>query len=231
VSAQDSVHERLGALVARHARREYKKPVMPYNRAALETSMEAWKHSGHAPLILDAGCGVGLSTRHLASLYPDHFVVGIDQSAARLSRNVGWQGTPPANFICVRANLIDYWRLLLEAAVRPARHFILYPNPWPKIGHLSRRWHGHPVFPAIVALGGELECRSNWRIYIEEFAAAVRQLSAADVVSTSFPAAHPITPFEKKYKDSGHQLWRCTASLPSKGFPLNNCRTEKYFFS
>lgn len=188
---------------------------MSYNRAAFNTSMEAWQRAGIAPLIVDAGCGVGLSTRHLAGLYPDHFVIGVDQSADRLSRNVAWQGTPPANFICVRADLIDFWRLLLEANVRPARHFILYPNPWPKIGQLSRRWHGHPVFPAVVALGGELECRSNWRVYVEEFAAAVTQLSGANVVAALFDSINPITPFEKKYKESGHQLWRCSVSLPA----------------
>lgn len=49
----------------------------------------------------------------------------------------------------------------------------------PKIGHLSRRWHGHPVFPAMLELGGVLECRSNWKIYVlNEFCFAVERLTA-----------------------------------------------------
>ncbi|HYG21311.1 MAG TPA: methyltransferase domain-containing protein [Verrucomicrobiae bacterium] len=214
-SAQEGVHEQLPALVARHARSEYRKPFMPYNRDAFETSVAAWRAAGSRPLILDAGCGVGLSTRHLARTHPAHFVIGVDQSADRLARNTAWEGPVPANFICVRADLVDYWRLMLAADIRPAKHFILYPNPWPKIGHLARRWHGHPVFPVIVALGGEIECRSNWRIYVEEFAAALAQLSGSAVTAERFAPAGPITPFEKKYADSGHSLWRCAAVLPS----------------
>lgn len=213
ISTQDSIHQQLAALVARHAQAEYRKPVMPYNRTAFEASMAAWRRAGEMPLILDAGCGVGLSTRHLASRYPNHFVIGVDQSADRLSRNTAWEGSPPGNFMCVRADLVDYWRLMLAADIQPEKHFILYPNPWPKIGHLARRWHGHPVFPTIVALGGELECRSNWRIYIEELAAALTQSTGVDVHAAPFVADQPITPFEKKYSDSGHQLWHCRTSL------------------
>ncbi len=88
---------------------------------------------------------------------------------------------------------------------------MLYPNPWPKIGQLGRRWHGHPVFPAVVALGGYFECRSNWRIYIEECAAALHQLTGIDVAAETYAAAAPITPFERKYLASGHRLWRCRA--------------------
>jgi hypothetical protein len=51
--------------------------------------------------------------------------------------------------VFVRADLVDYWRLLAEAGIGLARHYILYPNPWPKIGHLARRWHAHPVFPFV----------------------------------------------------------------------------------
>ncbi|HYC41514.1 MAG TPA: SAM-dependent methyltransferase [Noviherbaspirillum sp.] len=212
-SAQTGIHEQLPALVARHAQSEFRKPVMPYNRDAFEASIAAWRAAGSAPLILDAGCGVGLSTRHLARLHPGHFIIGVDQSADRLSRNTAWEGDLPSNFICVRADLVDYWRLMLAAGISPEKHFVLYPNPWPKIGHLARRWHGHPVFPVVVALGGEIECRSNWRIYIQEFAAALSQLSGLPVQSELFLPATPITPFEKKYADSGHALWRCVASL------------------
>lgn len=109
----------------------------------------------------------------------------------------------------VRADLVDYWRLLQEAGLRLARHYLLYPNPWPKIGQLGRRWHGHPVFPVIIALGGRLECRSNWRVYIEEFAAALTQLTATPVRCEAYNPEQPITPFERKYDASGHMLWRC----------------------
>lgn len=212
-STQTGVHDQLSAVLAKHTRAEFRKPIAAYNRAAFDASIDAWQAAGAAPLILDAGCGVGLSTMHLAASFPNHFVIGVDQSAHRLARNTVWHGAVPPNFIRIRADLVDYWRLLLAAGIRPARHYLLYPNPWPKIGHLARRWHGHAVFPTVVALGGELECRSNWHIYIEECAAALTQLTGLDVRCESYTAAQPITPFEQKYKASGHALWRCRASL------------------
>jgi tRNA G46 methylase TrmB len=219
-SNQTSVHEKLASRVARHARTQFLKPLTAYNQAAFDTSISAWKIAGSQPLILDSGCGVGLSTLHLASRHPDHFVIGIDQSADRLARKTTWPGAMPTNFILVRANLEDYWRLLHRAGVRPERHYLLYPNPWPKKHHLSRRWHAHPVFPDVVALGGYFECRSNWRIYIEECAAALSQLTGSDLAAEPYLVRQPdtgdaaaITPFEQKYLASGHALWRCRIAL------------------
>jgi tRNA G46 methylase TrmB len=212
-SAQTGVHEHLAALVARHAANEFRKPLQTYNRAAFDAGMEAWRAAGEPPLIFDAGCGVGLSTLHLAAQFPDHFVIGVDQSEHRLSRNIHWEGDTPSNAIRVRADLVDFWRLLLASGVKPAKHYVLYPNPWPKIGQLSRRWHGHPVFPAMVALGGHFECRSNWRIYIDECTAALSLLTGRKVSTESFSPTNPITPFEQKYLASGHSLWRCRLDL------------------
>jgi tRNA G46 methylase TrmB len=208
-SSQNGVHHQLHTVVAKHAATEFMKPIAAYNRAAFDASMAAWHAVGSMPLILDAGCGVGLSTLHLATQFPDHFVIGVDQSMDRLARNTIWHAALPANFICVRADLVDYWRLMHTSGVRLAQHYLLYPNPWPKIGQLARRWHGHAVFPTIVTLGGELECRSNWQIYIEECAAALTQLTGTEVHCEHYIPQTPITPFEQKYLASGHTLWRC----------------------
>jgi tRNA (guanine-N7-)-methyltransferase len=224
-SSQTNIHDQLAKLVAKHAATRFLKPIASYSRAAFDISIAAWRSAGERPLILDAGCGTGVSTLHLATQFPEHFVIGIDQSTDRLARKVAWPGALPSNFIKLRADLIDYWRLMQQAAVYPDRHYVLYPNPWPKKHHVGRRWHGHPVFPTIVALGGHFECRSNWRIYIEECAAALNQLTAIDVKTEAYfpsdtdmpenqakaPAStsFPITPFEGKYLASAHSLWRC----------------------
>lgn len=221
-SSQAGLHDHLARQVAKHAGTRFLKPVAAYNRAAFDRSIAAWRAAGARPLIVDAGCGVGLSTLHLAARFPGHFVIGVDQSADRIARNTQWPGALPPNCIKVRADLVDYWRLMHEAGIYPDRHYILYPNPWPKKHHLGRRWHGHPVFPTIVALGGYFECRSNWPVYITECGAALKQLTGIDaaiepyrpgdnemtgIAAESFSL--PITPFEKKYLASGHSLWRC----------------------
>jgi tRNA G46 methylase TrmB len=210
------MHEHLAAQVAKHAATTFRKPIASYSQAAFESSIAAWIAHGRKPLILDAGCGVGLSTLHLARLHPDHFVIGIDQSADRLTRNLHWPaGELPGNCVRLRADLVDYWRLMLQAGIGPDRHYLLYPNPWPKKQHLGRRWHGHPVFPAMVALGGAFECRSNWRTYVEECAAALTQVTGIAVPVQAYEASAAITPFEEKYRASGHPLWRCRIALPS----------------
>lgn len=222
VSSQNRIHQQLAAIVAKHAASTFQKPITAYNRAAFEASMAAWRAAAGGdtrsmPLILDTGCGVGLSTMHLAAQFPDHFVIGIDQSADRLQRNTFWHAAAPLNFMLVRSDLVDYWRLLSAGGIRPARQYLLYPNPWPKAAHLGRRWHGHPVFPTIIALGGQLECRSNWRIYVEEFAAALGQLRPAQKFTCGqYLTSAPITPFERKYLASGHSLWHCLAQLDAR---------------
>lgn len=212
-SAQDAPHERLAELVLRHRAHPFRKPVAPWNRAAYDEAIAAW--GGSAPLLLDAGCGVGWSSLQLARSFPDHFVLGVDQSEDRLARGKPGQGEWPANLCFVRADLVDFWRLMLADGVAPARHYILYPNPWPKIGHLARRWHGHAVFPSVVALGGILESRSNWRTYLDEMAIALQLLSGREASVGALEIEEPLTLFERKYRDSGQTLHRLVADLRS----------------
>jgi tRNA G46 methylase TrmB len=102
-----------------------------------------------------------------------------------------------------------------DAGIRLDRHYLLYPNPWPKIGHLSRRWHGHPVFPTLLDLGGVLECRSNWQIYVEEFCFAVQRLTRHPAACEPYVPEEALTPFERKYSNSGHALFRTIVYLSS----------------
>lgn len=221
VSAQQGVHEGLATRVERHLREPFLKPVAPYNREAFERSLAG--RDKHMPLILDAGCGVGHSTIELARRHPDHFVIGVDQSDDRLSRRKPYpQSLWPRNMVFVRADLVDYWRLLYDSGLRLAQHHVLYPNPWPKIGHLGRRWHAHPVFPWVLALGGRFECRTNWRVYADELAWAAGHALGRAVGVETYSTDAPLTPFERKYRDSDQPLYRIAldAGDVAAGAPL-----------
>ncbi len=222
-SNQPGIHEHLNQVVARHARSRFLKPISAHTQAAFAQGRDAWQASG-APLIFDAGCGVGLSTLRLATRFPAHFVLGVDQSADRLSRALRWEGERPANCLTLRADLVDFWRLMLAHGMHPQRHYLLYPNPWPKKAQLGRRWHGHPVFPTVVALGGTIECRSNWRTYVDEFSTALTQLTGMPVATEALPQdpAGPLTPFEDKYRRSGHDLWTCRLQLDAASDPATH---------
>jgi|SRR5690554_826494 len=212
-SNQQDVHPDVAAAVARYWQSEFQKPVAEHSLAAFR-EIEALLAQRGKPLILDSCCGVGESTAHLAAQYPDALVVGIDKSAHRLGKHVAHrQAQEQGEYALVRADLNDFWRLAAKAQWPVQRHFLLYPNPWPKKKHLGRRWHGAPVFPALVQLGGALEMRSNWPIYLREFALALACLQIPAKVKELAPSIEPMTPFERKYQASGQSLWQLTATL------------------
>ena len=126
------------------------------------------------------------------------------------------------NCILIRAELATFWRLLLNSGLSPQRHFLLYPNPWPKPGHLSRRWHGHPVFPHLLALGGEIEMRCNWDVYAQEFAKAASIATGAGISVNTIEPDDGISPFEQKYHERGQSLFSVIVSaLKTQAFRLS----------
>ena len=204
-SNQTGVHDNLEKTVKKHLSHNFLKPIATHSQQAFENVSHKLA-ALERPLILDSCCGVGDSSRRLAELHPDHWIVGVDKSAKRLARER--EQALPENLILVRADLNDFYRLVSEAGWRPERHYILYPNPWPKSVHLKRRWHGSPVFKDIIALGGRLELRSNWKIYLEEFQLALKIAGQDSSLKAFDPDGHFLTPFEKKYHESGQELWQ-----------------------
>lgn len=160
-------------------------------------------------IVLDSGCGTGRSSLVLGAKYTEqnHLVLGVDRSMARLSKNPYYEMTSSSestntsemdltrhdneeiivqqvshNVWLVRAELVDFWRLLLQLQqevpeVRLAHHYLLYPNPYPKKARVQQRWYGHASFPLLLQLPFEdqttrkaqtsLVLRSNWKLYLE----------------------------------------------------------------
>jgi len=206
-SSQAGIHPRLPTLLERHRRAPWQQPLHPPSVEAFERLQACIGHK-HGRLILDSGCGTGTSTRLLAAQFPDCMVIGIDKSANRLAR--GGVVTFPqveSNAVWLRAELETFWRMALAAGWRLERHYLLYPNPWPKPGHLQRRWHAHPVFPVLLELGGRIEMRCNWKPYADEFSFALNRLTGSALKPSQLVSKVPVSPFEKKYRASGHTLF------------------------
>ena len=169
-------------------------------------------------VILDSGCGTGKSSIILGEMYPNCVVIGVDQSLARLSRNKSYkQSDDPEengnekqipvnrssnneaksqsdNVLLLRAELSDFWKCCLSSSqwqesASIYKHYLLYPNPYPKKSRLKSRFYAHPAFPLLmmtimmddnvsdgdVLSAGEdkLIVRSNWKGYLNEFKAAI----------------------------------------------------------
>ncbi len=214
-SGQAHPHPRLAEVVRRHLSTPFRRVPSDAGRRAFESVLA---RLAPAPFVLDAGCGTGAGTLELARRHPDRLVLGVDKSAARLAagRRLPGAADAPDNLVLLRCELVDFWQLAAAAGLRCARQYLLYPNPWPKPEHLQRRWHAHAVLPAILALGGELELRTNWRVYAEEFAFAFGLAGAAVGACEGLDDGAPLTPFERKYAASGHDLWRCCAFVPTR---------------
>lgn len=207
-SAQVGVHERLEPVVRRHLGSLWRQPFKAYSAPAFARLASQLRLD--RPIILDSGCGTGWSSVRLALAYPHCEVIGIDQSAARLGRHPHL----PPNAHLLRAELADFWRLARQAGWHLQRHYLLHPNPWPKPAQLKRRWHAHPVWPDLLGLGGMLELRSNFEIYAREFALALGLAGFdADVEVLSLAVEEALSPFERKYVQSGHRIFRVCASL------------------
>lgn len=211
-SNQEGIHPDLEKRVRRYIEYPYTRPVAGHTLSAFQSIEKQVAADGRA-IVLDSGCGVGESTIKLAQQYPNCLVVGVDQSEHRLSKNPNYPEANADNLILLRADCVDFWRLALDAEWDIAKHYLLYPNPWPKKKHLLRRWHAHPVFPDLLRLGGELELRSNWLLYLQEFAMAL-EIMGYDTVNIETlelneqDEASFLTPFERKYASSDQAIYR-----------------------
>ncbi|MDF2177801.1 SAM-dependent methyltransferase [Aliiglaciecola sp. CAU 1673] len=210
-SNQNGPHEKLPELVQRHLASPSQKPFSEHTLTAFEQA-QAWLHGWQGPLILDSCCGVGESTANLAALYPDARVIGVDKSALRTGKHEANYANSNANYLVLRADLKDFWRLAHQAGWQLQKHYLLYPNPWPKSMHVKRRWHGSAAFADLLKLGGHLTLRSNWQLYVEEFALALA-IAGIDTEVKPYASSEAITPFERKYWASGQQSWQLEAQL------------------
>ena len=230
---QPDIYDKLEEVVRKYASTEYLRPIADHTRIAFAEAekfvlnfYESACNEGGAvrstyKVILDSGCGTGESTLNIAIANPGIPVIGIDKSAARLTK----AGAAPRNAFLVRAELLDFWRLAL-GKVKAGQwhipyHALYYPNPWPKQSEATRRFHLHPIFPTLLQLGDAIELRTNWELYAREFAEAARVLDSilslrsrmtkgTAIAREPFEPEHPITAFERKYKEARQQLWRVT---------------------
>jgi tRNA (guanine-N7-)-methyltransferase len=123
-------------------------------------------------IILDSGCGKGMSTVKLAKLHPQFPVIGIDRSRVRLKRNKCFKPLDngffppeedvdddddtedeeieepessdiPSNALLLHGELSAFWKYVcIHSDWIVHKHFLLYPNPLPKKNLVKNRFTG-----------------------------------------------------------------------------------------
>ncbi|GGW83070.1 tRNA (guanine(46)-N(7))-methyltransferase TrmB [Alteromonas halophila] len=202
---QQGPHDKLDALALRYQQTDNQRPVSAHTQQAFD-DIAAWATSGDLPVILDSCCGVGESTARLAALYPDCRVIGIDKSEARLNKHSEYAAELD-NYRIIRADVNDFWRLVVAAGWPVKKHYLLYPNPYPKASQIQKRWHGSPAMKALMSTCESIEVRSNWLVYLLEFAQAAQHYGRVSDIQ-EITASQAFTPFERKYQASGQSCWQ-----------------------
>lgn len=205
-TSQREVSPNLLPLLHKYQRGIFLRPFPSHQRQAFSSIVDFIAEKGR-PIIVDSGCGTGLSSINLALHFPDHLVVGIDKSLARLQKAY----EVPENCLLVRADYFDMWRLFKDEGVLASKHFMLYPNPWPKIGHLKRRFYAHPAFFSMATLSPYFEMRCNWELFVNEAKVAFDFLGF-DTVIDQIIVSNPLSLFERKYQQSQCRLFRLIAT-------------------
>ena len=232
---QTGVHDNLEKVVLKHLNSEFRKPPAEHTVHAFKAVTEAIAADPGRPLIMDSCCGTGVSSRQIAAEHPEAWVIALDRSAKRLAKE--YEDPLPENLIFAQVDCVDFWKLARQSNWQLHKHYLLYPNPYPKSVQLKYRWHGHPALADLLALGGLLEVRSNWALYIEEFCVALElagytthtsnrtsePASSANEIKVSSstkncfeafdPAGKYMTLFERKYCQSGQLVYRCLSQL------------------
>jgi len=200
----------LEKIIERYNLQNFKKPVSLESQEIFRSILHWVNSFEDRKIILDIGCGVGESTFKLASQNQEHLVIGIDKSISRIDRKNKFKKSLPSNCLLVRGDAIDLWLLFHQhkSSLNIVKQYILYPNPWPLKHHVKKRWHGHPIIPFVLDICENIELRSNWKIYLEEFNEVYDYFLKRRGELSLYEPIEFISPFEKKYCESRHLIYK-----------------------
>lgn len=174
-----------------------------------------------APLLLDIGFGMGETTATLAAAEPWRDVLGVEvhtPGAGALLHEIGERGL--GNVRIVLADAVDVLQEMLPpGSLSEVRVF--FPDPWPKVRHHKRRLVG-PQFAALVASrlrpGGRLHCVTDWAPYARQMVEVLAGCDALVNPHAGFaprPDARPVTRFERRGLDRGHEIFDVIGLRPA----------------
>lgn len=174
---------------------------------ALDTT--AW-FGRQAPLVLEIGCGSGISTLAMAKEEPDIDVVAVEIYKRGLAQLLcAIDRDRVSNIRLIRGNALDVLqRLIAPASLTGVRVF--FPDPWPKARHHKRRF----LQPGTIGLiadrllpGGVLHVATDHAGYAEHIAevgAGESRLHPVDPGSAlPISTARPTTKYETKAQEAG----------------------------
>jgi tRNA (guanine-N7-)-methyltransferase len=169
-----------------------------------------------APLVLEIGFGMGITTAEIAqnNLNTDYLGVEVySAGVASLMKLIGDKKL--TNIRAIQHDVFEVVRDMLPDNSLAAIH-IFFPDPWPKARHHKRRLV-QPDFMQMLRpklqIGGHIHCATDWQAYAEhmlEVLSTAKGFANESVDATGYcprPDKRPLTKFEDRGLKLGHGVW------------------------
>lgn len=165
-----------------------------------------------APLVLEIGSGMGETTATMAAADPSRDYLAVEAHLPGVANLLGLLDRAGlTNVRVAHGDALDLVRTALPEESLDAVH-VFFPDPWPKARHHKRRL----VQPSHVALlrsrlrvGGTLHCATDWVDYADAMLEALTADPFLENTADDFtprPAHRPVTKFEQRGLDLGHEV-------------------------
>lgn len=180
----------------------------PSSEPLPEVLPAGWTGPEASPLEIDVGCHKGLFLVEMARRYPERNFLGIERQVERVAKTekkIASLGLANASVRCaegleslknVPANCVDHIH-------------VLFPDPWPKRRHHSRRLVQKAFLDcchAILKPAGLLRLVTD----DENYASAMKAVAAEDprfVAQSQEDREYPLTEFQKKFLEDGRPFY------------------------
>jgi len=167
-----------------------------------------WVGPDAHPLEIDVGCHKGLFLVEMASLHPGRNFLGIERQAERVAKTqkkIVSAGLTNASVICAEG--LESLKNVPAACVDHVH--VLFPDPWPKRRHYSRRLVQAAFLDCchvILKPAGLLRLVTD----DESYASAMKAVAAADprfVAEVQEDREYPLTEFQRKFLADGRPFY------------------------
>ncbi len=165
-----------------------------------------------APLVLEVGPGMGEATVRMAAADPDRDYLAVEAHLPGVAQLLVL--SEQLGLTNLRVAFADAVTLLTDH-IAPgsldALH-IFFPDPWPKPRHHKRRLVQPtrvPLLRSRLVPGGTIHCATDWMPYAQAMLAAFDgdpELTNPHRGYAPRPAHRPVTGFERRALDAGHEV-------------------------
>ena len=164
-----------------------------------------------SPLLeLDLGCARGNFLVQMATLFPDRQFLGVERlndRVLRTQKKIDSQHL--VNAQVVQGKILETLENQLPTASATWLH-ILFPDPWPKRSHSSRRLiqpDAFPQFARVLKPNGHIRFLTDDENYWRETLKILPHLTDWEVEATDPVGDWPKTQFQKRFEDQGLPIY------------------------